>query len=74
MSESEIKLQFKENKQVLCIDNGTYIKNKEGFGSTCILKLDDFSLYFEKQPVIEKSLCDLKNPSSAGLYEYVERW
>lgn len=43
----EIELQFKEKHNVLCIDNGAFM-SREGYGTICILKLDDLSLKFVK--------------------------
>jgi len=48
MTESDIKKQFKENRKVLCIDNGSYMKSKDELGSICILNLDNMTLHFEK--------------------------
>lgn len=42
----EIISRFKSKKQVLCIDNGSYL-DKDGYGSICVLKLEDLSLHFE---------------------------
>lgn len=45
---SEIIKQFNENKKVVCIDNGVFMKHKENYSSLCVLKLDDLSFYFEE--------------------------
>ncbi len=45
--ESEIISRFEGNKDVLCIDNGVFIEDRQEFGAICVLNLDDFSLYFE---------------------------
>ncbi|KIX21236.1 hypothetical protein SY27_10825 [Flavobacterium sp. 316] len=40
--------QVKENKKIVCIDNGVFVNDKDEYGSLCILKLDDLTFYFEK--------------------------
>lgn len=47
MVEHEIKQQFKNGDSVMCIDNGSFVQNRDGFGSMCVLKIDDMSLHFE---------------------------
>ena len=49
MSNRDIISQFENNEQIICIDNGSYMKNKEVYGAICVLKLDDLSLHFEKR-------------------------
>lgn len=47
MKSDEIKTQFKKGHKVICIDNGSYVKNNQEFGSICVLKIDDLSFHFE---------------------------
>jgi serine/threonine protein phosphatase 1 len=42
-----IQQQLIDNKQIICIDNGSYLK-ESGYGGLCVLRLDDMKLYFEK--------------------------
>ncbi|MGJ8665183.1 MAG: metallophosphoesterase family protein [Patiriisocius sp.] len=46
IAQDEIIKQVQEKRNVICIDNGNFVKNKDGYGSICILKLEDLSLYF----------------------------
>lgn len=48
-SRNDIKNQFIKKRQILCIDNGSYMKNKDSYGSICVLKLNDMSLHFENR-------------------------
>ena len=41
----DILKQFAEKKNVLCIDNGSYLE-KPGYGAICVLRLEDLSLKF----------------------------
>jgi serine/threonine protein phosphatase 1 len=55
MKKTEIKEQFNRDESVLCIDNGSFVKNREGYGSICVLRLDDLTLHFEKNIDYESS-------------------
>ncbi len=46
---TDIELQIINENNIICIDNGSYMKNKAGYGAICVLKLDDFTVHFEKR-------------------------
>ncbi|NOQ76043.1 MAG: hypothetical protein GQ574_28815 [Crocinitomix sp.] len=47
MTKTNIIDQFDTNKDVICIDNGSFLKGID-YGSLCVLNLDDFKVHFQK--------------------------
>ena len=49
ITRENILKNIKSKKQVIGIDNGSYMKGTYRYGSICVLKLDDLSVHFEKR-------------------------
>jgi serine/threonine protein phosphatase 1 len=46
-SKEELEKQFFEKNKVLCIDNGSFLNNRNGFGAICVLNLEKMLVHFE---------------------------
>ncbi|MCB0541189.1 MAG: hypothetical protein KDE33_27020, partial [Bacteroidetes bacterium] len=46
-SKEQIKKSISDNENIICIDNGTFLK-KEDYGSICILQLENLNSIFVK--------------------------